>query len=58
MTGKAPKSATDRKQSARFIKAAREHGASEDRAAFEEAFAKVVPPKVGKPSPKNKEPGR
>jgi hypothetical protein len=53
-----PSLAEDREQSARFVKAAREHEASEDRAAFESAFAEIVPPKVGKPNPKSKKPSR
>jgi hypothetical protein len=33
----------------RFIKASREHEASEDPEAFERVFAKIVPAKTGKP---------
>jgi hypothetical protein len=45
MTGRVPKSADDRAQSARFIKAAQEAECDDDPAAFERIFAKIVPPK-------------
>ena len=48
-------------QRRRFEEAAREAGCDESPEAFERAFAKVVPTKVGKPpepKPKSKKPSR
>ena len=42
---KVPEKATDKEQSERFIRAAREHGTDETGKAFERLFKKVVPPK-------------
>lgn len=39
----------DRNQRQRFIKAAREHGASEDEAVFDEAIRKIAKPKEQNP---------
>ena len=40
---KVPEKATDKEQSERFIKAAREHGTDETGKAFEQLFNKVAP---------------
>jgi hypothetical protein len=45
-------SKTDTAQSKRFIEAAKAAETDEDPATFERVFAKVVPPKTGKPKPK------
>ena len=42
---KVPEKATDKEQSERFIRAAREHGTDETGKAFERLFKKVAPPK-------------
>ena len=51
-----PRRATKPAKSAqmeRFIEAAREAETDDSPEAFERVFAKIVPPKVGKPKPKS-----
>lgn len=42
---------TNKAQSERFVKAAKELGVDESGQAFERAMDKVLPPKTGKPKP-------
>jgi hypothetical protein len=47
-----PEKATDKEQSERFIRAAREHGTDESGKAFERLFKRVAPSKKAKQPPR------